>query len=332
MRNVQRVAFAAALFAPPAACGGRPALDTVVSTPPASNTGGAAGSSASGESSGGAAGSSVSDGRDASIGVTLDAAPEAPASSAPPVSQSQAPPASDCGATCSTPSAVGSLATSADVAAALLGRWQVCSGADEWRNWAPTDTVGFEFTAPNGVGPTGDADPSGDFYYLVAGPDGAPTRGADDAHHLRYDVPSGRQLNLTRADGGAFTAAPLRASSCPRELELHLMYTAQASLHVPLMDGDRPPALTPPPCTSNTAAAPAMPVETFCAIYAADCGGTGRPGYWWYDDCVKSYSSAAPTRQTCQSYHLCNADHVTGSARALHCDHAAGLSVCSQTN
>jgi hypothetical protein len=333
MKILQGVILAAMLAAP-VACNGRPALDAHGSTPPVSSTGGAAGadtqvSTPPASSAAGAAGSAASG---EGIGGSPDSGPVAPASSGPPVSQPQpqpAPASPSCGATCSTPSALGALASSDDVADALVGRWQICAGADEWRNWAPTDTVGFEFTAPNGVGPIGDSDPSGDFYYLVAGPDGAPTRGADEAHHLRYDIPSARQVNLTRADGGSFYASP-RASSCPRQLELHLMYTEEATQEVPLLDGDRPASLVPPPCTSTTAASPAMPVETFCQIYAADCRDTGRPGYWWFDSCVTSYSSADPARQTCQSYHLCNADHILGSPRELHCDHAAGLGVCSQ--
>ena len=312
MTTVQRLGFAAALFTLPLACGGRPALDTPAATPPSSTTG----ASGAGSSPGSASGAST---------VT---APDAGAESPPPVSGSPPPPpASTCAATCATPFAGAALATPAEVAAALVGRWQICAGADEWRNDAPVDTVGIEFTPPDGPGAGVAAGPSGDFYYLVAGPDGTPARGADDAHHLRYTVVTTAQVDLTNAAGGSFWVAPT-ASSCPRQLQLRIFYSGELTLHVPLADGDRPPSLAPHPCTSTTATAPAMAAETFCQIYVADCGQMGRKHYWYFDDCLTSYAASDASRQVCQSYHLCNADHLTGAARDLHCDHAAGLSLC----
>jgi hypothetical protein len=87
-----------------------------------------------------------------------------------------------------------------------------------------------------------------------------------------------------------------------------------------------------PPCTSTSAASPAMDATRFCAIFLATCG-TGQVGYTTLAECVATYVGiVSPHGQQCQSYHVCNAVHVLGADRMAHCGHAAGLSVCTQTN
>ena len=86
---------------------------------------------------------------------------------------------------------------------------------------------------------------------------------------------------------------------------------------------------TLPACTSNRANAPAMSADNFCALFLATCG-TAYQGYTTSAECLATYAAlaATPQRRVCQSYHLCNA--VTTHATAVHCPHAAGLSVCAR--
>ena len=53
------------------------------------------------------------------------------------------------------------MSTAEEVRAALVGRWQFCSGGEEWLTWAPADTVGVEFTPPNGTALDGGAGGAG---------------------------------------------------------------------------------------------------------------------------------------------------------------------------
>ena len=67
-------------------------------------------------------------------------------------------------------------------------------------------------------------------------------------------------------------------------------------------------------------------LETFCPIYVAYCDTT-IPGYTTLAECMTTFAAlgvANPTKQTCQSEHLCLAIYDTGSDRMLHCLHASG--------
>jgi hypothetical protein len=294
------------------ACGARPPLeerDAAPSASTASGTGGAGGLPIAGAGGTGAAGN--------------------PSQPMPPATPTSAPRV--CGATtCETAFAPEDLGTNADVAATLVGRWQFCSGGEEWRTWAPPDTVGVEFTSPNGPALESPATPSGDVYFLVAGPDGAPVRGTSADYHLRYDVLGQAQVDMMRADGGFFWGNA-RYSTCPRQLELHLMYKTIATLHVPILDGDRPVPPPAPACTSTTAASPAMQPQDFCAVFLADCG-TSVPGFTTLTECETTYASGGSNRRACESYHVCNANVGTAAAREIHCPHASGQGPCMLSN
>jgi hypothetical protein len=90
-----------------------------------------------------------------------------------------------------------------------------------------------------------------------------------------------------------------------------------------------------PACTSNTMLSKPMDATAFCKIFLSVCG-TAHAGYPDVATCVATYSAlttTAPVRQQCQSYHLCNADHVANDdARILHCAHAAAEELCTQTH
>jgi hypothetical protein len=311
-----------------AACSARAPLGPVASSPPTGAAGspvvptptGAAGAPGAPPSSGGGAGGS---------GAGGSVEPEQPDASSPPPPVSPPPPT--CEGDCATAFDPGQSPGPIDETyAALLGRWQFCSGGHEWLTWAPADTVGVEFGPANGPGDALHSSASGDAYFLVAGPDGAAVRGSGARYHLRYGVVGPpTQVMMMRDDGGFFWGFP-RYSACPRQLELQLMYKTIATLHAPLGDADRPQPPTRPACTTTSAVAPAMSAPDFCTIFLDDC--QTRPGYTTLDECEKNYAASGPNRRLCQSYHACLADENPGSARALHCDHAAGIALCTQSN
>jgi hypothetical protein len=87
-------------------------------------------------------------------------------------------------------------------------------------------------------------------------------------------------------------------------------------------DASLNPDIPPPGCTTDV-----WPPATFCMYYLAFCGTT-TPGYTTMDECMATYAAvgaATPTKQMCESYHLCNACNDTGDDRTLHCGHAVGM-------
>ncbi|HTA19330.1 MAG TPA: hypothetical protein VK989_08555 [Polyangia bacterium] len=67
-------------------------------------------------------------------------------------------------------------------------------------------------------------------------------------------------------------------------------------------------------------------LATFCPVYIMYCG-TATPGYTTPAECMATFAAlgaANPTKQMCQSTHLCLAIYDTGSDRMLHCLHASG--------
>jgi hypothetical protein len=86
------------------------------------------------------------------------------------------------------------------------------------------------------------------------------------------------------------------------------------------------PPPPPPTCTSSSATSPAMSPADFCAIFLATCGTT-YTGYGSLAECLTTYRGLSVTRQTCESYHVCNAAHPAPAAM-VHCPHAAGAGPC----
>jgi hypothetical protein len=131
-----------------------------------------------------------------------------------------------CYASCCTPAGTIEPFTTVDrVYAWVLGKWQFCSGLDNWHGLgAPADAIGIEFgpgssqAAANGITTMG-----GDMYYLVQGPSG-PVRGAGFAYQWTYDVSaesSGQayQFNMHPAPNGGW-GTTLKYSPCPTELDI----------------------------------------------------------------------------------------------------------------
>jgi hypothetical protein len=85
-------------------------------------------------------------------------------------------------------------------------------------------------------------------------------------------------------------------------------------------DGADGPTL--PECTSTMNGSPALTPETFCQIFIAVCGTT-HVGYGSMSECIATYSAARLGLQMCQSWHLCQAEEMTGTKREAHCPHAA---------
>jgi hypothetical protein len=127
--------------------------------------------------------------------------------------------APNCAATCTTPAGTVQLLSSfQDVAAALAGRWRICSDGPRpegvYTN-APFGTIGIDF-GPLTDDTVGGA--RGTWYYLVQGPTG-PVRGdGTDYQREFFTSPDGYETQIT-GDGTRSTTF-MRYSACPREIEM----------------------------------------------------------------------------------------------------------------
>jgi hypothetical protein len=115
-----------------------------------------------------------------------------------------------------------------DAANAVQGRWQVCQGLSNLvtTNWAPSDTVGMEFTTAT---PGGGSCPGwggsagcvgGLIYFLVQGSSGL-VRGQTNAYQIWYSIiPTGNavQLNLNHTPTQGSWGTSISVSASPREL------------------------------------------------------------------------------------------------------------------
>jgi hypothetical protein len=184
-----------------------------------------------------------------------------------------------CAATCDTPVAQ-SIPLSSN--GALVGRWEICSGHDQWTKLgAPLDTIGVEYT------------PDGHTYYLVTGPAG-PERGVGFAYQLTYDLLSTGQLNMHPApNAGFFGSASL--SPCPRVLQIApFAYDALGSTLVPF---DYDPNATPPPSSAPTCAATCeTPAGTVASSLTLDQSYAALAGRWLVcGDRQRWWTVGAPT-------------------------------------
>jgi len=127
-----------------------------------------------------------------------------------------------CPATCDTPAGtVYTFSSDVDVATALTGKWQICSGSGNTFH-APPDVIGVEY-GPASVQPRAYGTAiGGDLFYLVAGANG-PERGLGFDYQLTYDVtpggPGWYQLNMHPTPNSGFGGSP-RYSPCPEEFEI----------------------------------------------------------------------------------------------------------------
>ncbi len=137
-----------------------------------------------------------------------------------------------CWASCCIPAGtLQPLASVAQFYAAVAGRWEFCSGLENWQGLgAPADAIGAEFApvlpSDQSCEDAGAGDCTvGDMYLLVQGPSG-PVRGSGFAYQWTYNVSdeiaSGRDyfsFTLTNAGGGNWTTT-LVYSPCPTEVEV----------------------------------------------------------------------------------------------------------------
>jgi hypothetical protein len=181
---------------------------------------------------GDAGGSQPGDGRGTGEGSSggADTMPDATVSllqdaqACPPIDEARS-----CVATCCTPAGtIRPFTSAAEVYSAVFGRWQFCSGLDNWHGiGAPGDAIGVEFAAfPIDITICKDGGtrcPSGDMYFLVQGPSG-PVRGSGFAYQWTYDVsPEGGsgsyyQFSMHPAPNGG-QGSSLLYSPCPEEIE-----------------------------------------------------------------------------------------------------------------
>ncbi len=119
-----------------------------------------------------------------------------------------------CHGTCLTPPGPVELYPSLDdLAAALVGVWQICSGGPALFDGAPSDTIGVEFT-PSSVSTYGAF--VGALFFLKSSPAG-PVRGDGPAYQQRYQVADDMTVSCRSADDKHGSWFELMYSSCPRE-------------------------------------------------------------------------------------------------------------------
>ena len=138
--------------------------------------------------------------------------------------------ADTCPATCSTPAGtVRTFHSDADTWAALIGVWQICSGAYSMFADAPADTIGVEFALPHTDLPYDAAATRGNMYFLTRGQSGL-ARGGGFEYQQTYEVVGG-WLNCYQYYDSGYAFRPTY-SPCPREWKLD--DGGQVALLVPL--------------------------------------------------------------------------------------------------
>ena len=119
-----------------------------------------------------------------------------------------------CHGTCLTSPGPVQLYPSLDeLAAALVGVWESCTGGHELFGGAPSDTIGVEF------GPSSPRDDSvweGTLYFLRRGPSG-PVRGTGQGYQQSYGVVDDMTVSCRSADDRSGSWFELMYSSCPQE-------------------------------------------------------------------------------------------------------------------
>ena len=108
-----------------------------------------------------------------------------------------------------------------DIVSAVQGRWMVCDYLSSlFPYWAPTDTVGMEFTAATTGGGSCGSDPGcmgGLVYFLVQGSSGL-ARGNGNGYQIWYSIDTSLELTLAQAPNNGTWSTSVSVSSNPREL------------------------------------------------------------------------------------------------------------------
>ena len=119
-----------------------------------------------------------------------------------------------CHGTCaSPPGPVALYPTEADLASALVGVWDICSGGHALFGGAPSDTIGVEF-GPSTLTDYGSW--AGTLYFLKDSSAG-PVRGQGSAYQQSYQVSDDMTVLCRSADDKSGSWFETIYSSCPRE-------------------------------------------------------------------------------------------------------------------
>jgi hypothetical protein len=106
-----------------------------------------------------------------------------------------------------------------DIATAVQGSWVVCDYLSSlFPGWAPSDTVGMQFTAATAGGGSCDSESGcmgGLVYFLVQGSSGL-TPGNGNAYQIWYSIFES-ELTLAQSPNGGTWSTSVSASSSPRE-------------------------------------------------------------------------------------------------------------------
>jgi hypothetical protein len=100
-----------------------------------------------------------------------------------------------------------------ELAAALVGVWQICTGGHALFGGAPSDTIGVEFAPSSRVD---DSVWAGDLYFLKRTSAG-PARGDGPSYHQSYRVVIDSTVTCRSDDDKTGSWFELMYSSCPRE-------------------------------------------------------------------------------------------------------------------
>jgi hypothetical protein len=119
-----------------------------------------------------------------------------------------------CRGTCDVPPGPVALRpTEAELASALVGTWDICSGGHALFGGAPSDTIGVEF-GPSTL--TGYGTWVGTLYFLKSGSAG-PVRGRGAAYEQSYQVSDDMTLSCRSSSGQSGSWFELMYSYCPQE-------------------------------------------------------------------------------------------------------------------
>jgi hypothetical protein len=132
-----------------------------------------------------------------------------------------------CYGNCTVPPGPLKLSPSLDeLAAALVGVWQICSGGHAFFSGAPSDTIGVEFGPP---ALTDYGSWTGDLYFLRRGRSG-PEHGDGPAYRQTYYLADDYTLSALSQNHDKSSSFELKYSMCPTQWWLESPHHADGSV------------------------------------------------------------------------------------------------------